>query len=107
MGSGRFDVGLSPVAEPASFGMETVEFRVATHPRQPLGPIARVASGGELARIALANLVANGATIRDFRRQYVEPDGIASSSRPASPRMKAPLHTLSTRAPRSTPARAR
>ena len=54
MGSGRFDIGLSPVAEPASFGMETVEFRVATHPKQALGPIARVASGGELSRLALA-----------------------------------------------------
>jgi DNA repair protein RecN (Recombination protein N) len=54
MGSGRFDVGLSPTAEPASFGMETVEFRVATHPKQALGPIARVASGGELSRLALA-----------------------------------------------------
>ena len=54
MGSGRFDVGLSPAAEPASFGMETVEFRVATHPKQALGPIARVASGGELSRLALA-----------------------------------------------------
>jgi DNA repair protein RecN (Recombination protein N) len=58
MGSGRFDIALSPVAEPASFGMETVEFRVATHPRQPLGPIARVASGGELSRLALAIQVA-------------------------------------------------
>jgi DNA repair protein RecN (Recombination protein N) len=38
--------------------METVEFRVATHPRQPLGPIARVASGGELSRLALAIQVA-------------------------------------------------
>jgi DNA repair protein RecN (Recombination protein N) len=54
MGSGRFDVGLSLVAEPASFGMETLEFKVATHPRQPLGPVARVASGGELSRLALA-----------------------------------------------------
>ena len=54
MGSGRFDVGLSPTAEAASFGMETVEFRVATHPKQALGPIARVASGGELSRLALA-----------------------------------------------------
>jgi DNA repair protein RecN (Recombination protein N) len=54
MGSGRFDIGLSPVAEPASFGMETVDFRVATHPKQALGPIARVASGGELSRLALA-----------------------------------------------------
>jgi len=54
MGSGRFDVTLAPVAEPASFGMESLEFKVATHPRQPLGPIARVASGGELSRLALA-----------------------------------------------------
>ena len=58
MGSGRFDVALSPVAEPASFGMESVEFRVATHPKQPLGSIARVASGGELSRLALAIQVA-------------------------------------------------
>jgi DNA repair protein RecN (Recombination protein N) len=54
MGSGRFEVELAPAAEPASFGMETVAFKVATHPRQPLGPVARVASGGELSRLALA-----------------------------------------------------
>jgi DNA repair protein RecN (Recombination protein N) len=54
MGSGRFEVELSSAAEPASFGMETVAFKVATHPRQPLGPVARVASGGELSRLALA-----------------------------------------------------
>jgi DNA repair protein RecN (Recombination protein N) len=54
MGSGRFEVELSPVAEPASFGNETVTFKVATHPRQPLGAVARVASGGELSRLALA-----------------------------------------------------
>src|SRR5271165_3032777 len=54
MGSGRFEVELTPVAEPASFGTETVEFKVATHPKQPLGPVARVASGGELSRLALA-----------------------------------------------------
>jgi DNA repair protein RecN (Recombination protein N) len=54
MGSGRFEVELSSVAEPASFGMETVAFKVATHPKQPLGPVARVASGGELSRLALA-----------------------------------------------------
>jgi DNA repair protein RecN (Recombination protein N) len=54
MGSGRFEVELAPVAEAASFGRETVEFKVATHPKQPLGPVARVASGGELSRLALA-----------------------------------------------------
>jgi DNA repair protein RecN (Recombination protein N) len=54
MTGGRFDVALSPMAEPTSFGMEAVEFQVATHPKQPLGPMARVASGGELSRLALA-----------------------------------------------------
>ena len=34
--------------------MEDVEFRVASHPKQPLGPLAKVASGGELSRIALS-----------------------------------------------------
>jgi len=42
------------VREPASHGLEQLELRVATHPKQPLGPLARVASGGELSRIALA-----------------------------------------------------
>ena len=37
-----------------SYGQEQVEFRVASHPKQPLGPLARVASGGELSRLALA-----------------------------------------------------
>jgi DNA repair protein RecN (Recombination protein N) len=54
MSGGRFDVALGALAEPASFGAETVEFQVATHPRQEPGPIARVASGGELSRLALA-----------------------------------------------------
>jgi DNA repair protein RecN (Recombination protein N) len=54
MTGGRFDVALSPMEEPTSFGMEAVEFQVATHPKQPLGPMARVASGGELSRLALA-----------------------------------------------------
>jgi DNA repair protein RecN (Recombination protein N) len=54
MDGGRFEAGLVPLAEPASYGLESVEFRVATHPKQPSGPLARVASGGELSRIALA-----------------------------------------------------
>ncbi len=57
MTGGRFDVALIAIGEPASFGMETIEFQVATHPKQPLGPIARVASGGELSRLALATQV--------------------------------------------------
>ena len=54
MAGGRCEIALLALAEPASFGAETVEFRVATHPKQPLGPLARVASGGELSRLALA-----------------------------------------------------
>jgi DNA repair protein RecN (Recombination protein N) len=54
MAGGRLEVALVPVREPASHGLEQLELRVATHPKQPLGPLARVASGGELSRIALA-----------------------------------------------------
>ena len=54
MDGGRFEAALVPLPEPASFGLENVEFQVATHPKQPSGPLARVASGGELSRIALA-----------------------------------------------------
>ena len=54
MAGGRFEIGLVPVGNPASYGCEQVEFRVASHPKQALGPFARVASGGELSRIALA-----------------------------------------------------
>jgi DNA repair protein RecN (Recombination protein N) len=33
---------------------QTIEFRVTTNPGQPLQAISKVASGGELSRIALA-----------------------------------------------------
>jgi DNA repair protein RecN (Recombination protein N) len=35
-------------------GLETVEFHVTTNPRYPAGPLGRMASGGERARISLA-----------------------------------------------------
>jgi DNA repair protein RecN (Recombination protein N) len=54
MTGGRFEIELVPLATVATYGQEQVEFRVASHPKQPLGPLARVASGGELSRIALA-----------------------------------------------------
>jgi DNA repair protein RecN (Recombination protein N) len=58
MSGGRFDVALTGAPEATSHGQESVEFQVATHPKQPLGPILRVASGGELSRLALALQVA-------------------------------------------------
>ena len=54
MAGGRLDVALVPESTPASHGLERVELEVASHPKQPPGPLARVASGGELSRIALA-----------------------------------------------------
>jgi len=35
-------------------GLETVEFHVTTNPKYPAGPLTRIASGGERARISLA-----------------------------------------------------
>ena len=54
MAGGRLEIALRPLETPQSHGVESVEFQVATHPKQPLAPLARVASGGELSRIALA-----------------------------------------------------
>jgi DNA repair protein RecN (Recombination protein N) len=54
MAGGRFDVALEPLAEGGAHGLEQVEFRVAAHPGVPVRPLAKVASGGELARISLA-----------------------------------------------------
>ncbi|MDF5382617.1 DNA repair protein RecN, partial [Vibrio parahaemolyticus] len=39
---------------PSPLGMDSVCFLVSTNPGQPLQPIAKVASGGELSRISLA-----------------------------------------------------
>lgn len=53
MEGGQFAVRLNAV-QPGAHGLEQIEFMVAGHAGSPLRPLARVASGGELARIALA-----------------------------------------------------
>jgi DNA repair protein RecN (Recombination protein N) len=53
MTGGSFVVALNP-GEPAAHGLEQVEFLVAGHAGVAPRPLAKVASGGELARIALA-----------------------------------------------------
>jgi DNA repair protein RecN (Recombination protein N) len=57
MAGGSFEVALVPLADGGPHGLEQVEFRVAGHPGVPLRPLAKVASGGELARISLARAV--------------------------------------------------
>jgi DNA repair protein RecN (Recombination protein N) len=54
MAGGRFEVQLPPQASPQSFGLESVEFAVAGHAGSTPRPLAKVASGGELSRLALA-----------------------------------------------------
>ncbi len=54
MQGGQFEVSLLPLDEPQSGGMEAVEFLVAGHSGATPRPVSRVASGGELSRLALA-----------------------------------------------------
>jgi len=54
MQGGRFEVALSPQDPPAQHGLEQAEFLVAGHSGSTPRPVGKVASGGELSRIALA-----------------------------------------------------
>ena len=59
MAGGRFLIDINQAnGEPAAHGLDAVEFRVTANPGQPLRPLAKVASGGELARLSLAVQVA-------------------------------------------------
>ncbi|WP_277052831.1 DNA repair protein RecN [Zestomonas thermotolerans] len=66
MPGGRFAIELHPreQAEPHAAGLEQVEFQVSANPGQPLKPLAKVASGGELSRISLAIQVITAQTSR-------------------------------------------
>ncbi|WP_294639012.1 DNA repair protein RecN [uncultured Aquabacterium sp.] len=54
MAGGRFEVALTAQTEPQAFGLESVEFLVAGHAGSTPRPLGKVASGGELSRLALA-----------------------------------------------------
>lgn len=66
MPGGRFGIALEPRAadDYAAHGMEQVEFQVAANPGQPLRPLTKVASGGELSRISLAIQVVTSRCLR-------------------------------------------
>ena len=63
MAGGRFQVEITPLSstEPAPHGVDQIEFRVTANPGQPLRPLAKVASGGELSRLSLAIQVSSAA----------------------------------------------
>jgi len=54
MKGGRFEVQLEALDEPGAAGLEQVGFLVAGHAGATPRPVGKVASGGELSRIALA-----------------------------------------------------
>lgn len=62
MAGGRFEVALLAQDEPQSHGLETVELRVAGHAGSTPRALAKVASGGELSRLALAIAVTTAHT---------------------------------------------
>jgi DNA repair protein RecN (Recombination protein N) len=66
MPGGRFDIALEPRAaqDYSPHGMEQVEFLVSANPGQPLQPLTKVASGGELSRISLAIQVVTARNVR-------------------------------------------
>ena len=54
MQGGQFAVALNALEQPAHYGLEQAEFLVAGHSGTTPRPVGKVASGGELSRIALA-----------------------------------------------------
>jgi len=66
LAGGQFEASVESAGdgEPTAYGLDRVEFLVSANPGQSLRPLARVASGGELSRIALAIQVVTAAVGR-------------------------------------------
>ncbi len=64
MGRARMDIRFEALGKDAvaENGLEKVDFLVAANPGQPPGPLAKIASGGELSRISLAIRVVTAST---------------------------------------------
>ena len=65
MSGGQFEVNIQDSAKHSAHGTDLIEFTVTANAGQPCKPLARVASGGELARISLAiqMIIANNSKI--------------------------------------------
>ena len=66
MSGGKFEITVKPSSSKRSaYGLDQIEFTVTANAGQACKPIARVASGGELARISLAiqMIIANNSKI--------------------------------------------
>jgi DNA repair protein RecN (Recombination protein N) len=66
MNGGKFEIAIKPLTSKRSaYGLDQIEFTVTANAGQNCKPLARVASGGELARISLAiqMIIANNSKI--------------------------------------------
>ncbi len=57
LAAGRFEVGFTPLEYIGGEGAESVEFRFSANAGEPLRPLNKAASGGELSRVLLALVV--------------------------------------------------
>jgi len=53
MEKARFEIGFERLEKAASNGVDAVEFLLSANPGQPLRPLAKIASGGEISRVML------------------------------------------------------
>lgn len=58
MENGEFAIAISSIEKASTLGQDAILFQVSANKGQPLQPLAKVASGGELSRISLAIQVA-------------------------------------------------
>jgi DNA repair protein RecN (Recombination protein N) len=54
MDRARFQTTLQTLNEPGPLGKDNLRFEIAANPGEPMGPLSKVASGGELSRVMLA-----------------------------------------------------
>lgn len=59
MENGHFQIDVDTTDKASALGLDKVQFQVSANKGQPLQPLAKVASGGELSRISLAIQVAS------------------------------------------------
>ena len=50
----EFEIAVQRMEEPGADGADDVEFLISTNPGEPLKPLVKIASGGELSRVMLA-----------------------------------------------------
>lgn len=53
MSNARLALTLTPLIKPSAIGLDDIEFHFSANPGQPLRPLGKVASGGELSRLSL------------------------------------------------------